>query len=210
MFVSWIPVHPGRRVGHLVSPAVAMIGRSFPGVLEGAAGGDEDAFGKLWRDLQPPLLRYLTVVAPGAAEDLAFKTWSAVVGGIGRFRGDEPMFRAWVFTIAHHETQEWRRRAAHAPTQIVPLPDIVDLAATDDPAAAVLECVSTRVALSLIATLPPDQAEAIALRVVTGLDMARVATIMGKRTGTVRVLAHRGLRGLAERLSARGRIRGTV
>jgi RNA polymerase sigma-70 factor (ECF subfamily) len=210
LFVSWIPVHPRRRVERLVPPAVAMIGRSFPRVLEAAAGGDEDAFGKLWRDLQPRLLRYLTVVAPGAAEDLACKTWSAVVGGVGRFRGDEPMFRAWLFTIAHHETQEWRRRAAHAPTQIVPVPDIVDLAAPDDPAGGVLEGISTRAALSLIATLPPDQAEVIALRVVAGLDMVGVASIMGKRPGTVRGLAHRGLRGLAERLSASGRIRGTV
>jgi hypothetical protein len=56
----------------------------------------------------------------------------------------------------------------------------------------------------------PDQAEAIALRVVAGLDMARVASIMGKRPGTVRGLAHHGLRGLAERLSTGGRIRGTV
>jgi len=33
---------------------------------------------------------------------------------------------------------------------------------------------------------------------------------MGKRPGTVRGLAHRGLRGLAERLSVSGRSRGTV
>jgi RNA polymerase sigma-70 factor (ECF subfamily) len=60
----------------------------------------------------------------------------------------------------------------------------------------------------LIATLPADQAEAITLRVVAGLDVSRVATIMDKRPGAVRVLAHRGLRRLAERLGADARVRG--
>ncbi len=61
---------------------------------------------------------------------------------------------------------------------------------------------STRAALDLVATLPPDQAEAIILRVVAGLDVSQVAELMGKRPGTVRVLTHRGLRRLAERLGA--------
>ena len=38
------------------------------------------------------------------------------------------------------------------------------------------------------------------LRVVAGLGVDQVAAIMGKRPGTVRVLTHRGLRRLAERL----------
>jgi RNA polymerase sigma-70 factor (ECF subfamily) len=34
--------------------------------------------------------------------------------------------------------------------------------------------------------------------VVAGLDVAKVAQIVGKRPGTVRVLSHRGLRRLVE------------
>jgi len=37
-----------------------------------------------------------------------------------------------------------------------------------------------------------------------------VAELMGKRPGTVRVLTHRGLRRLAERLGADARVRGVV
>jgi RNA polymerase sigma-70 factor (ECF subfamily) len=47
------------------------------------------------------------------------------------------------------------------------------------------------------ATLPPDQAEVILLRVGAGLDGPRVAELVGKRPGAVRVLQHRGLRRLA-------------
>jgi RNA polymerase sigma-70 factor, ECF subfamily len=179
-----------------------MIGPRFPVVLTAAARGDEAAFGMLWYDLQPRLVRYFTVIVPGAAEDLASETWLGVIRGIGRFQGSEPAFRAWVFTIARHEVLDWRRRAARKPTQDLPMSGLVEVAAPDDPAAAAVEDASTRAALALIATLPADQAEAIALRVVAGLEVSRVAEIMGKRPGTVRVLTHRGLRRLAERLGA--------
>jgi RNA polymerase sigma-70 factor (ECF subfamily) len=49
--------------------------------------------------------------------------------------------------------------------------------------------------------LPSAQRDAVMLRSIAGLDVAHVAAIMGKRTGTVRVLAHRGLRTLARRLA---------
>jgi RNA polymerase sigma-70 factor (ECF subfamily) len=187
-----------------------MIGPTFPDVLKAAAGGDDDAFGKLWHDLQPRLLRYFTVIAAAAAEDLASETWLGVVRGIGRFDGSEPAFRAWVFTIARHEVLDWRRRAARRPSEDAPVAGILDPAASDDPAAAALEGISTRAALALVATLPADQAEAVTLRVVAGLDVGQVADIMGKRPGTVRVLTHRGLRRLAERVSAGARIPGAV
>ena len=43
----------------------------------------------------------------------------------------------------------------------------------------------------------------MALRVIAGLDAAQVGEIVGKRAGTVRVLAHRGLRRLAQHLAER-------
>jgi RNA polymerase sigma-70 factor, ECF subfamily len=179
-----------------------MIGPTFPAVLTAAAGGDEDAFGVLWHDLQPRLLRYFKVIAPGAAEDLAAETWLEVVRAIGRFQGDEAAFGAWVFTIARHKGRDWWRRAARKPVQELPETGLAELPAPDDPAATVLEAASTRAALALIATLPAGQAEAIVLRVVAGLEVKQVAEIMDKRPNTVRVLTHRGLRRLAERLGA--------
>jgi RNA polymerase sigma-70 factor (ECF subfamily) len=56
----------------------------------------------------------------------------------------------------------------------------------------------TRAALALVALLPPQQAEAVVLRVVAGLSPAQVGEVLGCSPGAVRVAVHRGLRRLAE------------
>ena len=53
----------------------------------------------------------------------------------------------------------------------------------------------------LIATLPPDIAEIVTLRVVAGLDVAQVAKLVHKRPGAVRVASHRALAKLHALLS---------
>jgi RNA polymerase sigma-70 factor (ECF subfamily) len=181
-----------------------MIGPLFPELLAAAQGGDERAFAVLWRDLQPVVLRYFQVVTGEAAEDLAADTWVSVIRRLGRFRGEERAFRAWVFTVARHRAIDWRRQAARRPTVSVPVEMLAGRPAPDDPVAQVLEGRSTRAALALLAELPPDQAEVVALRVLGGLEVAEVARIVGKRPGAVRVLAHRGLRRLAQRVEAAG------
>jgi RNA polymerase sigma-70 factor (ECF subfamily) len=181
-----------------------MLGPLFPELLAAAQGGDEQAFAVLWRELQPAVLRYFQVVAAQAAEDLAADTWMSIIRGLGRFRGDERAFRAWIFTVARHRAIDWRRRAARRPTVSVPVEALAEQPAPDDPVLQVLEGQSTRAALALVAELPPDQAEVVALRVLGGLEVAEVARIVGKRPGTVRVLAHRGLRRLATQMEAAG------
>jgi RNA polymerase sigma-70 factor, ECF subfamily len=193
--------------GRLV-PAVAMIGRRFPQVLKAVAGGDEDVFGVLWHELQPRLLRYFTVMAPAAAEALAAQTWLGVVDGLGQCCGSEPAFRAWVFSLARHQLLDWRRRGACIPTERLPTADSLQPIADDACAATTLDALSPGAALGLVATLPTDQAEAITLRVVAELDVGQVAELMGERPDTVRVLIHRGLRRLAERLGAGAHLRG--
>src|SRR5258708_30047055 len=75
-----------------------VIGEEFAAVLAVAQDGDEAAFSVLWRDVNPALLRYLRVAAPGAAEDVAAETWVQVVRGLPGFRGDEPAWRGWRVT----------------------------------------------------------------------------------------------------------------
>jgi RNA polymerase sigma-70 factor (ECF subfamily) len=171
----------------------------FAEALDAARGGDEAALAALWSELQPALLRYLRAVEPGAAEDIASDTWLEVTRRFDRFSGGERDFRGWLFTIARHRLIDARRRAArHRTAPVAWLPERPGL---DDPAADVLAGLSTEASVRLISELPPEQAEAVLLRVMAGLDTERVARIMGKQPGNVRVLSHRGLRSLARRLA---------
>src|SRR5581483_295801 len=72
-----------------------------------------------------------------------------------------------------------------------------DLASRDDPAREAVERLATRQALRLISELPANQAEAVMLRVVVGLDVTQTAEVLGKRPGAIRIAAMRGLRRLA-------------
>jgi RNA polymerase sigma-70 factor (ECF subfamily) len=170
--------------------------------LAATRAGDTEAFAVLWRAFQPSLLRYLRIQAGQASDDLASETWLEVARSLDRFEGDETGFRAWLFTIARHRRLDWCRRQARRPTT-VPAQDVPEPAAGDDPARTVVTKISTEEALALIATLPDGQAEAVALRVIADLDVARVAEIMERHPGAVRVLSHRGLRHLAEALESR-------
>lgn len=167
--------------------------------LRAATRGDEAAFARLFRALQPLVLRYLSALARDAAEDLAAETWVQVVRGLREFRGDEAGFRAWVFTIAHHRYVDHVRRAARQPVLTDELPDD-QLAAPVRVEDEVEHLLSTERALALLGRLPVEQAQVLLLRVVAGLDVARTAEVLGRRPGTVRVLAHRGLRRLAQLL----------
>jgi RNA polymerase sigma-70 factor (ECF subfamily) len=185
---------------HLVPILGIVIGETFGRLLavaQGRTGEAEGAFSALWRDANPALLRYLRVIAPEAAEDIAADTWVQVVRGLDAFRGDEAAWRAWLFTTARRRAIDEGRRRSRRP--VVPVRDLPDGAgpASADPADLVLEKLSTETAITVISTLPRLQAEVILLRVVAGLDTQAVAGLVGRSPGAVRVAAHRGLRRLA-------------
>ena len=173
-----------------------MIGAAFSVTLASAQGGDETAFACLFRDVQPPLLRYLHVITP-EADDVAGETWLQVVKGLSGFRGGEDAFRAWLFTIARHRAVDaGRSRSRRSDVPLVT--ETVEQPTAPDAAELALEAISTRSVLALIKTLPRDHAEIIMLRVVAGLEATDVARIVGKTPGAVRVTAHRALRRLAD------------
>lgn len=181
-----------------------MIGDGFSGLLAAAQRGSEDAFTTLWIDGNSALLRYLRVIAPDAAEDIAAETWVQVVRKLASFRGDEAAWRAWLFTTARRRVIDHARRRTRRPE--APLEDMpaARLPVTADTADVALEQLATASALALLAGLPSLQAEVILLRVVAGLDTAAVARIVGCSQGAVRVAAHRGLRKLARQLAEAG------
>jgi RNA polymerase sigma-70 factor (ECF subfamily) len=172
--------------------------------LTAARAGEEHGFAVLWRALHPAVLRYLRVVAGDAAEDAASETWLQVARDLDRFTGDPVAFRGWLFRIARHRGIDELRRAGRRREDLA---ETVDAGpAGRDPATEVIEGAETAWALGRIAALPSDQAEAVMLRVVAGLDVAATARVLGKRRGAVRIATMRGLRRLAVDPQVRGRV----
>jgi RNA polymerase sigma-70 factor (ECF subfamily) len=172
--------------------------------LRAAQAGDSQGFATLWRGLHPAVLRYLTVLAGDHAEDAASETWLHAIRDLPRFTGDLPAFRGWLFRIARHRGLDERRRHTRHPTATTTADPH-----TPDAATQALEHHGTTWALAVIATLPIDQAEAVMLRVVAGIDVTTTAQILGKRPGAVRIATMRGLRRLATHPHVRARHRTT-
>jgi RNA polymerase sigma-70 factor, ECF subfamily len=180
---------------------VTDLGDEFPPILARAVAGDQKAFEVLWRSTHPRLVRYLRVLCGAQAEDVASEAWLKAIRALDSFDGDEQGFRGWLVVIARNHARDLARFDARRPETLSPDPTPDHGGLEPDTADVAMDRLSTRAALSLVASLPPAQAEMVALRVVIGLDVAEVAAIVGRSPGAVRVAVHRGLRTLADTLT---------
>ena len=165
--------------------------------------GDTEAFRLVYRSVQAPLLRYLEVlVGRDDAEDVASETWAQAARDLGRFKGDADGFRGWITTIGRHRALDLLR---HRSRRIRADQDLtgVEIADPVDLEVRVAEVLTTEAAIDIIRSLPPDQAEAVMLRAVMGLDAKTAGAVLGKRPGAVRSAAHRGLRSLEATLDTK-------
>ncbi|MGW0935583.1 RNA polymerase sigma factor [Streptomyces sp. NPDC002666] len=167
-----------------------------------AQQGDEDGFTAAYRLVHPGILGYLRGLVGDDAEDVASDAWLEIARDLRRFRGDGAGFRGWTATIARHRALDHLRRQKRRPRTSVIEQDVLALPGRADTVDAVLESMSTTRALRQIRELPPDQAEAVLLRVVVGLDGPAAARVLGKRPGAVRTAAYRGLKRLAEQVTS--------
>jgi RNA polymerase sigma-70 factor (ECF subfamily) len=168
-------------------------------LLAAARSGDQHAFAQLYRDTHPRLLRYAASLVGQDAEDVTAEAWLQIARDLSRFTGDVMGFRGWTATIVRNRAFDHLRAVQRRPS--TPLEEFfLDRPSDLDTAAMAAESLTTASALRLIATLPADQAEAVLLRTIIGLDAPTAATILGKRPGAVRVAAHRGLKALGRLL----------
>jgi RNA polymerase sigma-70 factor (ECF subfamily) len=169
--------------------------------LDAARRGAADGVAVLWRELNPPLERYLGALVGQSAQDIASETWLQAARDLRTFRGDAAGFRVWLFRIGRNRAIDEQRRVGRQREDLLAEPGEF-AGAAPDAAAVAEERWGTERAMALLARLPREQAEAVLLRSVAGLDAKECGRILGKRPGAVRVAAMRGLRGLAVMLEA--------
>jgi RNA polymerase sigma-70 factor (ECF subfamily) len=130
------------------------------------------------------------------AEDLTSQTFMAALEGIAGYRAQGSP-AAWLLGIAHRKmVDHYRRRKPQAA-----LDEAQDL---PHPAMATEEQAERRTLLlevgAAMQSLPAERAEGLALRIFGGLSAAEVGAVMGKSEAAVKMLVHRALQDLRERL----------
>lgn len=144
------------------------------------------------------------------AEDLTSEVFLEALRGADRFvprstsehsLGD---LRAWLFQIARNNLIDYARRQRRRPTEPLELAAEAELARampSVDPSEAAIAAADQRRVLQAIAGLSADQREVLLLRLSGGLTSPQIAQIVGKTTGAVKALQHRGLVALTRALN---------
>lgn len=166
--------------------------------VHAAQEGDEDGFRFVYRAVQPQLLQYVrSLVGVGDAEDVASEAWLQIARDLSSFHGDGDALRGWAARIARNRALDHLRAVGRRPLTAAGVEELLDRPGGSDTAEEAVAAVGTGAALAAIAALPRDQAEAVLLRVVMGLDSRAAAAVVGKRPGAMRMATSRGLRRLA-------------
>ena len=179
---------------------------AFESVLTAAQADAGWAYRRLHAELAGPVFGYFRMQGCGTAdaEDLTSEVFLHAFSGIGSFQGGQAQFRSWIFTIAHRRLSDERRRWSRRPLAgsghdlgEVPSPE----AAVEDVALGHLGDERVR---ALCQALSADQRDVLLLRLLSGMTIDEIASMVGKSQGAVKALQRRGLGTLRKILDREG------
>lgn len=178
---------------------------TFQSVLNAARSGADWAWSAIYLDTAPMVLGYLRAQRAPDADDLAGEVFVQAVRDLSRFSGERAAFRSWLLAIAHHRLLDERRRLARRPLDLVSDERLeIQGPQGDDVEQQALRNLGTGQARRLIEGLSDDQRDVLLLRILAGLTIEEVASVVGKRAGAVKALQRRGLAAIGRKISEQG------
>jgi RNA polymerase sigma-70 factor (ECF subfamily) len=164
-----------------------------------ATAGDQDAWEILYLRVYPRLLAYTPRrLETEQTHDAVAETMVRAVGGTHRFDSTAGRRYGWLFGILRHVALDAYRLRAKQERQ----PHTREQAPDQGPLEQVLADQDAIEMRAAFAQLEPADGELLELRVVAGLSSDDVASILGKRAGTVRMTQARPLKRLRQNLRA--------
>ena len=147
------------------------------------ASGNMAAFEELYERYRGSLYRYFIrqVSNPATANDLYQGSWEKVIRARGRYRSSAP-FKAWLFRIAHNHLVDFYRAAKPSAQIAGDAPDTAQ-AGPSETLAHEERRAQFRTALL---NLPPDQKDALLLKIEVGLDLEEIGKMTGVGAETVK------------------------
>lgn len=171
--------------------------------VRAAQAGDPAAFRRIYLILSPVVLGYLRAKGVADPEGATSDVFLAVLPRLRELRGGSAGLRTFVLSVAHARMVDQVRHQVRRPPA-VPYEaqhDLRTIASAEDEA---IGATSTQRLLELMAQLPDDQRDVIALRFVSDLALEDVATILDRSVGAVKQLQRRGLIALRALLETSG------
>ena len=179
--------------------------------LVDAARADPARFDALYRKYVAQVYNYAVYELGDhhEAEDATERTFLSALAGLPRFQerarteegSDASTFRIWLFRIARNVVNERRRRWQRRPE--APLDLAVETPGPTDVERMVVDREAATSAWHAVDRLTGDRRRAVILKFVHEMSTAEIAAVLEKSEGAVRVLIHRGLRGVARDLRDR-------
>jgi len=163
------------------------------------AARNPDAFTELYHRYLPGIYRYHLARTGHVqeAEDLTAQTFLTALESISSFSGRGSL-SSWLFGIASHKLADHYRRSRIE----LPLEQAEDLQSTIPlPEEAAMQHLELARVARVLRLISPERAEALVLCLFGGLSMAEAAHTVGKSEAAVKMLVHRGLCDLQERLA---------
>ncbi|MFG3418716.1 sigma-70 family RNA polymerase sigma factor [Micromonospora sp. NPDC048063] len=175
-------------------------------LVDAAAGGDRQAFGRLYEMYRDTVFRFVYFRCGNRqlAEDLTADTFVRALRRIDQVSWQGSDIGAWFVTIARNLVADYFKSSRYqrevAVGDILDGEDRVDHTREGDPAGAAVAYLSSRDLLAAVKQLNPEQQECIVLRFLQGYSVRETAVAMGKQEGAIKALQYRAVRALARLL----------
>ena len=170
-------------------------------LLTQAQQGDAEAFGALYERHAAAIFRYLYVHLSSRpdAEDLTSEVFLRAWQSLPRYHQRGVPFRAFLFRIAHNALVDHYRHRQQA-QRLAQEEDPASPADRSDPDETLAGKIDHLELSRLLAGLRDDYRTVLALRFLSQLSPVETATVMQRTPGAVRVLQHRAMEALRQKL----------
>lgn len=166
--------------------------------VHNAQKGDLKALSELYELYFDRIYRYIFVRVQNKeeAEDLTSQVFLKMVEKIAKFSWQGSGFTAWLFKIAHNQVVDWYRSKLPVEAEKEAEPAVK----TNNPEEMVLVNEAVTEVLKSLSSLSEQQRDVLVLRLLSGLTCQQTAQVLGLTEGNVRLIQHRALQKLKEKL----------
>ena len=195
---------PGHGQGRVLGMDQAAEPHGDETLMQAWAGGDASAFEALYARHRLPLFRFLQghVRDRALAEELFQDVWQRVIAARDGWRPDAP-FGAWLYRIAHNRLADhWRAQKHRPPAPLDADQRTAALASGDDPERHASQVEESARLYRALDELPPEQREAVLLRLHGELPLEEIGRITGVGRETVKSRLRYAMDRLRGRLEA--------